>query len=645
MPTLLALRGLSKNKGGSFSLTLERGILSLLNARNTYSGGTTILGGTLNIRDDGNLGTPNSTLSLAGGIFQAGDSFALSPDRPIETTCLDAIVDTQGHHLTILGTISGEGGITKIGKGTLQLDGITTYQGGTTCAEGILELNSILCGRLRVTGGVVSGTGMVYGDVAIEKGGIAPGHGIGTLEISGNFAQAAGTTYAVQINSLGESSLIDISGRATISPGSQIEVSSADGRIKRGKTYTILRAAEGVSGIYSSASATGLCSVPSITCDAEHVYLYFKEFAAMVAHPRQKQIAARWDALNYPMDLQYEIIDQLNYLPERDLGMVFDQMSGQQYTHLFLAYENSASLFQRRLDMLLRPLYTQVSLCQTAQNSSPQPWMELNAGRLQVNTHCGAYGFTQNSFMLAAGNQISLSSVWTIGTGAAYQNDQQNFDCVGGKGQQNTVMGALYSLYRPLGGYMSSSLLVGYNVGKMHRPIHIGPRQFTCTGKPKGVLSSAYTEVGKDMALSSWLLQPFVGLEGGYYALHSLSEEGAPALDLDVPFKSHGNASSRLGVHLSHGETPQDVEFGLDLAWHYRLTKPENHLNARFRIYEEHEPIMCIQGVDLSRSSFGGALSAVKKFNDRYVLFLQASGHVWNRSHTYNLLGGVRVVW
>ena len=61
------------------------------------------------------------------------------------------------------------------------------------------NLNGInIIGRCTLNGGVLGGTGIIYGDLINNGGYIAPGHSPGTLGVTGDFTQAAGGTLVLE---------------------------------------------------------------------------------------------------------------------------------------------------------------------------------------------------------------------------------------------------------------------------------------------------------------------------------------------------------------------------------------------------------------------------------------------------------------
>ena len=89
-----------------------------MTAANTYTGGTTISGGILQLGNGGSSGT------ISGAIIDNGQ---LSLDRS----------DTG---LILSGVISGTGTLVQMGTGTSTLSGTNTYSGGTTISGGILSV-------------------------------------------------------------------------------------------------------------------------------------------------------------------------------------------------------------------------------------------------------------------------------------------------------------------------------------------------------------------------------------------------------------------------------------------------------------------------------------------------------------------------
>ena len=140
---------LSFTKLGANNLTLS--------AANTYSGGTSIRGGTLTLGHVAAL--QNSTLLYDGGTLSFGTLTAailggLDGNKGLELTNVNGqgvllALSTDGASSCFSGVLSGAGSVYKSGDGTVVLSGDNTYAGGTMLAAG----------RLCIDGDTALGTG------------------------------------------------------------------------------------------------------------------------------------------------------------------------------------------------------------------------------------------------------------------------------------------------------------------------------------------------------------------------------------------------------------------------------------------------------------------------------------------------------
>ncbi|HEJ6944090.1 TPA: S8 family serine peptidase, partial [Serratia marcescens] len=116
--------------------------------------------------------------------------------------------------------ISGHGGLTKEGMGTLVMTGANTYAGPTLVNQGRLAINGSVTSAVSVqNGGIVGGSGTVGSLTARRGGTVAPGNSIGTLNVAGNVSFEPGSRYAVEVGPNGQSDRIQSSGSATIGGG------------------------------------------------------------------------------------------------------------------------------------------------------------------------------------------------------------------------------------------------------------------------------------------------------------------------------------------------------------------------------------------------------------------------------------------
>ncbi len=124
--------GGSLTKTGAGTLTLS-GI-------STYTGGTTVTGGLINFNTANNFGTGAITLDGGGLQWATGTSTDIS-SRLAPFGSGGGTFDTNGNNVTFASALSGTGGLTKTGTGTLALSGVNTYTGATTIDGGTLAIS------------------------------------------------------------------------------------------------------------------------------------------------------------------------------------------------------------------------------------------------------------------------------------------------------------------------------------------------------------------------------------------------------------------------------------------------------------------------------------------------------------------------
>jgi autotransporter-associated beta strand protein len=154
------------------------GTVIISDASNSYSGGTVIESGTLEMTGvSGDLGAGGVTLN--GGTFEWGSGN--TADISTHTLTLGSnggVINTNGNSPVLAGAtgFTGSGGFTKTGAGTLTFDGANTYTGATTITTGTLALGtggslgnttvSVGAGTTLLTG---SGNGGISGNVSLAS--------------------------------------------------------------------------------------------------------------------------------------------------------------------------------------------------------------------------------------------------------------------------------------------------------------------------------------------------------------------------------------------------------------------------------------------------------------------------------------------
>lgn len=257
----VAVIGANLVGSGSLQKT-DLGILTL-SGTNSYTGGTTVTGGTL-------LG---DATSLQGNIVNNAELI-------FRQEAADGIYGDA---------LSGSGRTVKEGDFALTLSGNSSgYTGTTDILAGTLFLEDELGGAISVfSGATLGGNGQSGGSITVGPGGtLAPGSSIGTLTVEpsggGGVTFDAGSIYEVELNDGGNGAgtnndLLAVAGTVTINGGT-VHVTPENGTddgttYTVGSQYTIILAEDGVTGTFSALTDDYAFLDFLLSYDATNVYL------------------------------------------------------------------------------------------------------------------------------------------------------------------------------------------------------------------------------------------------------------------------------------------------------------------------------------------------------------------------------------
>jgi len=176
----------------------------ILTGVNSYTGGTAINGGVLQIASDSNLGDGATGLTFNGGTLRT--TADIDTGRAVDLAGSGTLLTDAATTLSLTGAINGAGGLSKLGAGILVLTGANSYTGDTFVGGGALFVNGNQLAATGLTGvgagAVLAGTGFIGGDVSIANDAILDPGGVdglaGILSIGGSLSLNAGSTLAMQ---------------------------------------------------------------------------------------------------------------------------------------------------------------------------------------------------------------------------------------------------------------------------------------------------------------------------------------------------------------------------------------------------------------------------------------------------------------
>jgi len=218
--------------GGTINGTAAGG--SHINLQNTTTGGTS----TMNIKNgglvavDAIVGGFTATLNFDNGTLKAtaSDLNFIGGGFTVNIDAGGATLDSNGKDSTVPANLGGTGGLTKIGNGTLRLNGANIYAGTTTVSQGSLGGTGTIASLVTVSAG--AGFNFVNGTAG------------GTLTLQNGLTLSTGNTMVFEVGAVSDQ--IAITGGSYTAPGSAVSVSITNKVGLTGGTYKLITGASGI---------------------------------------------------------------------------------------------------------------------------------------------------------------------------------------------------------------------------------------------------------------------------------------------------------------------------------------------------------------------------------------------------------------
>ncbi|KXF78858.1 hypothetical protein ATN84_03600 [Paramesorhizobium deserti] len=324
--------------------------------------------------------------------------------------------------------------------GSWTLTGAQDYSGGINIRAGRLSVDGTLGGVLAVgAGSVLDGTGTI-GSVTIA-GTIAPGRSIGTLTVNGDYAQTAGSTYAVEVNAEGQSDLVDVTGTATLA--GTVAVTPAAGTYKTGTRYTILSAAGGVSGSYDTLSSPSTLFVDfALAYDPANVYLDVTRsavaYADVTVTENQRQTATGLESLGSGNAL-YEAIAALPDAASAQIA--FDSLSGEIQASTKSGLIEDSRFVRDAINERLRA----ATAASPAATEGLVFWTEGYGAWGESDGNGSSADMDRSSGGFFVGGDIALNDIWRAGLAGGYGRSSFDIDDRASSADADTYTIAAYA--------------------------------------------------------------------------------------------------------------------------------------------------------------------------------------------------------
>ncbi|WP_414483098.1 autotransporter outer membrane beta-barrel domain-containing protein [Serratia marcescens] len=517
-----------------------------------------------------------------------GVGAVLDKGKPTERVCSDVLCGLDFWS----NDISGHGGLTKEGMGTLVLTGNNTYSGPTLVNQGRLAVNGSVTSTVSVqSGGIVGGSGTVGSLTARQGGTVAPGNSIGTLNVAGNVSFEPGSRYAVEVGPNGQSDRIQSSGSATIGGGevavtlenSPNLLTQSEVRSLLGQQYTILSAQQGVSGQFDAVAPNYLFLGTGLSYQPTGVTLSVgrngTSFASVAQTPNERAVAAAADALAAGNPV-YESL--LGSGTAGEARQAFRQLSGQIHADIASALVNDSRYLREALNGRLRQAEGLAS-SSAIKADEGGAWAQLLGAWDHASGDANATGYQASTYGVLVGLDSAAADDWRLGVATGYTRTSLHGG-YGSKADSDNYHLAAYGDKQF--GALALRGGAGYTWHRIDtkRSVNYGMQSDRDTAKYSARTEQLFAEAGYSVQ-GEWLnLEPFVNLAYVNFENNGIAESGgAAALRGD---KQHTDATvSTLGLRadtewqVSPGTT---VALRSELGWQHQYGGLERGTGLRF---------------------------------------------------------------
>jgi outer membrane autotransporter protein len=639
-----------------------------LTANNTYTGGTVVNAGILQLG-------PGASLAAGGALTVNGGGFNLNGNNQT----VGALAGTGGvialgsgtltagdaSNTTLAAAISGTGGLIKQGSGVLTLTGASGFTGGTTVNAGGLVVNGSLASSVTLNGGVLQGIGTI-GGLVVNGGVVAPGNSIGTLTVNGNFVQANGTTYQVEVNAAGRSDRINVGGAATINGGA-VQVLAQSGTYARNTTYTILNATGGVSGAYSGVSSNFAFLTPTLAYDANNVFLNLFQsssaFAAGAQTPNQYAVGVVLDQVNPTATGDFgAVLNAMSVLSTQQGPAALNAISGQPYADFGTLNVQGAVLFMNAIGQQMaaarggpsggqRQALAQACEVESCDGLSPwSVWASALGGLGSVAGNGNSSTLTYNFGGGAAGIDYRVDPRFLVGIGAGYTAANQWVDSFMGRGWSDSVSVAAYGSFTQGGFYTDALAGYAYSGNQMQRQIIIpGLQPRTANGSTGANQFLGQVEAGYKLGVYApalATLTPFGRLQTSSVTQNAFSEWGANALSLNVAQQTTNSLRTTIGADLAGAIGLGDekkLDVALRLGWQHEFADTGRPITAAFAAAPANA--FTVYGATPQRDAAIIGFLASTSIAAATSVYLRYDGAIGNGTDNHTLNVGVRMAW
>ena len=595
--------------------TIRDSSVSFVNAGGTLNNFGTITGDVYGVLGD-NTSTRPITITNTGSINgttaaiqTGGGNDVITNNGTIVGNILtqggdDAINVTGG---TIVGNIDGGTGTNTLNfdlanTATFAFSNNITNMSAVNINSGIVLFNGnatsdVTIGTVGTLGGNCSITGLLT-----NGGALSPVNCIGTIHVTGNYEQTAGSRYIAEVaRSSGGTPLNDqliVSGTATLAANSIIDVRCGNGSgsvFQTGDTFEIITAGtlDGGDGVIITADSAFLTFAGEESGGNYNLLLTRSAtFRSAATSNNNASMAGALDGDAGSASGSYaDLINHLSFTNTVAFNSALQQLSPAAYltanaatdrTTQYMAESTGDYLRKRRAGQINPGLYQtatyesssalaraigsptemagMIKYCANENNSDLElrkidrtrsVWANPFGVFYGESTSGDHLGFQSNVAGVQFGIDKQFDDRWIVGIGGGYCQTHLDTNDQRSAGQINTFRVGPYATWYDDAWYLDMSLTGGFHDNSVSRYVNVGDTNGAADGTYRANDLSLYYGLGRDYRIGLYTLSPQASLQYIYYRQNYFTETGSDGANLTVDPRNANSLRSRVGGQLS----------------------------------------------------------------------------------------------
>lgn len=518
----------------------------------------------------------------------------------VERTCnsIECVYDNWSND------ISGHGGLTKIGKGTLELAGRnSTYKGPTLVEQGHLQVSGSITSDVTVhDGATLGGTGTVGSLMANTGANIAPGGlgSSGTLSVDRNITFQNGSRYLVKVapNNQSNGDRIISNGLATLKGGEvQVTLENSSNLLSKqevrsllGQQYNILQANSGINGKFASVVPNYLFVGTELSYQTDQNYQTARvmldikrnstKFASFGMTANERAVADAADKL----DLGHPVYESILMFDTADQArQAFQQFStGQIHADIAAAQINSSRYLRDTLNIRLRQA-DGGTIGQDIKADKNGAWVQIMGNWQRANGNSEVNGYRVSNYGVLLGADRELGNDWRLGVATGYTRSSLKGGYSTSARSDNFHL-ALYGSKQIEALALRAGAAYSWHRFDTERSVAFGQQSDNLKAKYNAHTGQLFTEAAYGMNTSWMNLEPFVNLSYVNFRNGSINEHGGAAA-LNGNKQSKNATFSTLGLRADQKwQTENELTVGVygELGWQHQFGKVDRDTKLSF---------------------------------------------------------------